>query len=75
MKTARRYAEEPPDAGSCKSSSPAAAHSLRPAPAANSLNPIIARRDRSKFRVSARSREFLAAFYPQATVDDWNDWR
>jgi lysine 2,3-aminomutase len=76
MKTARHYAEEPPDAGSSKSSSsPAAAQSLRPAPAANSLNPIIARRDRSKLRVSARSREFLAEFYPAATVDDWNDWR
>ncbi len=76
MKTARHYAEEPPDVGSCKpSSSPAASHSPRPASAANSLKPIIARRDRSKLRVSARSREFLAEFYPQATVDDWNDWR
>ena len=76
MKTARHYAEEPPDVGSCKpSSSPAASHSPRPASAANSLKPIIAKRDRSKLRVSARSREFLAEFYPQATVDDWNDWR
>lgn len=76
MKTARQHAEEPPDAGGCKpSSSTAAARSIRPAPAANSLKPIIARRDRSKFRVSARSGEFLARHYPNATVDDWNDWR
>ncbi|HEX2139932.1 MAG TPA: KamA family radical SAM protein [Woeseiaceae bacterium] len=25
--------------------------------------------------MSARSREFLARFYPSATLDDWNDWR
>lgn len=75
MKTARHYAEEPPDAGSCRTSSPAAASPFPPTPAANSLNPVIARRDRSRFRVSARSREFQAAFYPVASVDDWNDWR
>ncbi|MDN5849497.1 MAG: KamA family radical SAM protein, partial [Nitrococcus sp.] len=76
MKTATQTAEEPPDTGSCEpASSPAVAHSLRPAPAASPLKPIIARHDRSKFRVSARSREFQATFYPNATVNDWNDWR
>jgi lysine 2,3-aminomutase len=74
MKTARQRAEEPPDAGSCRRSSPAA-YSFHPASSATRLKPAIAKRDRSRFRVSARSREFLAGFYPAATVDDWNDWR
>src|SRR5690606_10821274 len=36
---------------------------------------VIAKRDRSKLRVSARSREFLARYYPDATLDDWCDGR
>lgn len=35
----------------------------------------MARRDRARFRVSGRSAEFLARFYPGASTDDWNDWR
>jgi lysine 2,3-aminomutase len=74
MKTARQRAEEPPDAGSCRPSAPAAP-AFRSVPAPDSLNQAIAKRDRSKLRVSERSREFLARFYPEATVDDWCDWR
>ena len=29
----------------------------------------------SKHRVSERSAEFLRRYYPDATVEDWNDWR
>jgi len=73
MKTAQ-YAEIPPEPGS---SVPAAAStpSLRSNPPSNSLNKKIARRDRAKFRVSERSAEFRLRHYPEATLDEWNDWR
>jgi lysine 2,3-aminomutase len=29
----------------------------------------------SRFRVSERSAEFLGRYYPDATLDNWNDWR
>lgn len=74
MKTARQYAEEPPDDGSCRTASPAAP-AFHTVSHPNSLNQAIAKRDRSRFRVSERSREFLAKYYPDATLDDWCDWR
>jgi lysine 2,3-aminomutase len=74
MKTASKTAEEPPERGSNVIASPAA-RSRRPLPAATQLQKSIARRDRARFCVSERSAEFLARLYPQASVDDWNDWR
>lgn len=74
MKTARQYAEEPPDDGSCRTASPAAP-AFHTVSHPNSLNQAIAKRDRSRFRVSERSREFLVKYYPDATLDDWCDWR
>lgn len=74
MKTARQCAEEPPDDGSCKPAAPAVP-SFRPIPSAKRLDQTIAKRDRSRLRVSERSHEFRARYYPEASVDDWNDWR
>lgn len=74
MKTASQTAEEPPERGSSKLASPAT-RSRRPLPATPKLQTTIARRDRARFCVSDRSAEFLARHYPDATVDDWNDWR
>lgn len=74
MKTARQSAEEPPDAGSCSHPAPASS-AFRSTSRTKSLSQVIAKRDRSKLRVSARSREFLARYYPDATLDDWCDWR
>lgn len=74
MKTARQYAEEPPDDDSCRPAAPAD-FSSRPAPTTKRLDQTLAKRDRSKFRVSEQSHAFRASFWPEATVDDWNDWR
>lgn len=74
MKTASQTSEEPPERGSNKLASPAT-RSRRPLPATAKLQTTIARRDRARFCVSDRSAEFLARHYPEATVDDWNDWR
>ena len=74
MKTASQTAEEPPERGSNTLASPAP-RSRRPLPATPKLQTTIARRDRARFCVSERSAEFLARYYPDASVDDWNDWR
>ena len=74
MKTASQTAEEPPERGSNTLASPAP-RTRRPLPATAKLQTTIARRDRARFCVSPRSAEFLARHYPEATVDDWNDWR
>ena len=77
MKTAQ-YVEKPPEPGSSKGSSPTspATSSLRAVlPHPNRLNKTIAKRDRAKFVVSEKSAAFLARHYPEATVDDWNNWR
>jgi lysine 2,3-aminomutase len=77
MKTAQ-HAEIPPEPGSSIPAS-AGTPSLRSSPPSHSLNKTIvghvARRDRAKFRVSARSAEFRSRHYPDATLDEWNDWR
>jgi len=77
MKTAQ-YAEIPPEPGSSLPAS-VSVPSLRSSPASNSLNKTIvsrvARRDRAKFRVSERSAAFRLRHYPDATLDEWNDWR
>lgn len=74
MKTASKTAEEPPERRSNAIASPAA-RSRRPLPAATQLQKSIARRDRARFCVSERSAEFLTRHYPEASIDDWNDWR
>jgi len=73
MKTASQTADEPPDPGS-SSATPTSRPRQTISPASQ-FQKSIAKRDRARFRVSERSAEFLARFYPQATVDDWNDWR
>jgi lysine 2,3-aminomutase len=74
MKTAIVVAEEPPGSSARRrpSFSESPLHHISPA---IRLEPAIAKRDRPKFRVSERSKEFLSRCYPSATVDDWNDWR
>ncbi|MGH8223456.1 MAG: KamA family radical SAM protein [Woeseiaceae bacterium] len=74
MKTARVVSEEPP--GSRGRRVPVPDHKTHPEfqPALR-IERAIARRDRSRFRVSARSAEFLGRCYPDATVENWNDWR
>jgi lysine 2,3-aminomutase len=74
MKTASKTAEEPPERGSNVIASQPT-RSRRSLPAATQLQKSIARRDRARFCVSERSAEFLARHYPEASVDDWNDWR
>jgi lysine 2,3-aminomutase len=74
MKTARR-AEEPPEPGSTLLPASVSIPSYLSSPPSNRLPKTIARRDRAKFCVSERSAEFLARYYPDATVDDWNNWR
>ena len=73
MKTAQ-YVEIPPEPGSSLPAS-VSTPSLRSSPPSNSLNKKIARRDRAKFRVSERSAAFRLRHYPDATLDEWNDWR
>ena len=74
MKTARVVSEEPPGSGVRRV--PVPDHKTHPEfqPALR-IERAIARRDRSRFRVSARSAEFLRRYYPAASVEDWNDWR
>jgi len=66
--------EEPPDARA----------SIEPRPVTTSVNPVtltdhldkaVRRAVRPRFRVSERSAEFLATYYPDATIADWTDWR
>lgn len=72
MKTASQTADEPPDPGSSIATPTSHLQNISPA---SQFQKSIAKRDRARFRVSERSAEFLARFYPDATVDDWNDWR
>jgi lysine 2,3-aminomutase len=74
MKTAQR-AEEPPEPGSRILPASVSTPSYLSNPPSNRLPKTIARRDRAKFCVSGRSADFLARYYPDATVDDWNNWR
>lgn len=73
MKTALQTADEPPDPGS--SIATPASRPRRTISPASQFQKSIAKRDRARFRVSERSAEFLAHFYPEASMDDWNDWR
>jgi lysine 2,3-aminomutase len=71
---AAQYAEEPPEPGSSIPTSPLNP-SVHPAPPINRLTKTLAKRDRAKVCVSKRSAGFLAQHYPDASVDEWNDWR
>jgi len=48
---------------------------LGPAPAAISTPSPTALRRVNKFPIGPASRDFKERFYPDATQDDWNDWR
>jgi lysine 2,3-aminomutase len=74
MKTATAVAEEPPGSAARRRKSLPESLLLNISPAIH-LEPTIARRERSKFRVSERSAEFLRRCYPDATLEEWNDWR
>lgn len=74
MKTNDAAAQEPP--GSAPQSRLFPNFALTPigSPAGVTQTDAIVRK-LSKFRVSERSAEFLRRYYPDASVDDWNDWR
>ena len=74
MKTAQR-AEEPPEPESRPVPASVSLSSCLSSPPSHRLPKTIARRDRAKFCVSERSADFLARYYPDATADDWNNWR
>jgi lysine 2,3-aminomutase len=74
MKTAKIAAEEPPGAALRAQTVSRKLVSFNIAPAVRVDN-AKAPRGRSAFRVSDRSKEFLHANYPEATLDNWNDWR
>jgi lysine 2,3-aminomutase len=71
---AAKYAEEPPEPGS-SIPTPPLNPSVHPASPTNRLTKTLAKRDRAKVCVSKRSAGFLAQHYPDASVDEWNDWR
>jgi lysine 2,3-aminomutase len=72
MKTATVVAEEPPGNAARRNS---LAEPLPVSFPPIRLDQTIARRERSKFRVSEKSKEFLRRCYPAASVEEWNDWR
>lgn len=75
MKTAQEQAEEPPGLKpNSKHSQVITTHPGVTTPVTRLLKSR-QKRERSQFRVSERSREFLRKFYPDATLDEWNDWR
>ena len=74
MKTVLVEAEEPPSAAPRRNSlSKKSFGQNKPAPALKVAEPV--RRIRPEFRLSERSAEFLRRHYPDATADNWNDWR
>ena len=48
---------------------------LGPAPAAISTAALTPLKRPNRFPIGADARAFMARFYPEATPDDWNDWR
>ncbi len=67
-------AEEPPAATAAPRiivSEPAS----QPVPTLVHSNPAVRTRDCARLPVSPRSRAFMRAHFPGATVADWNDWR
>ncbi len=68
MKTVLAVEEEPPSSQPLRFPSPTEPASA-PGPAPVRLHPP------TTFSVSERSLEFLARHFPDAGIDDWNDWR
>ncbi|MCI0517322.1 MAG: KamA family radical SAM protein [Woeseiaceae bacterium] len=75
MKTATAVAEEPPGSAARRRNAPPEITLPNNNPPTIRLDQTIAKRDRSRFRVSDRSAEFLRRCYPGTTVEEWNDWR
>ena len=74
MKTAHERAEEPPGSKPNGKHPQEITKHTEVTPASRLLKSRQTR-ERSQFRVSERSREFLRKFYPDASLDEWNDWR
>lgn len=75
MKNAQQ-ADEPPEPGSSHNHfTVPAVLSLRQISPATRTHNANRRRSRPPFVVSERSADFLARYYPEATVEDWNNWR
>jgi len=74
MKTAQPLAEEPPDAVVRHRPVSKKSISSSIAPAIKVGTPKI-RSVSSRFVVPARAREFLRRQYPDATLENWTDWR
>ncbi len=74
MDTVVTVLEEPPDA-EASTSSPLPSETAKTISLTARLNRTEPRRVRPRFRLSERSAEFLAKFYPDATIADWTDWR
>lgn len=74
MKTARALEEEPP--GPATASQPVLSPSRSTKSESQSLSKLtLAPLGKSAFVVSERSAEFLRTYYPNATINEWNDWR
>ena len=74
MDTVVTVLEEPPDA-EASTSSPFPSETANTISLTDRLNRTAPRRVRPRFRLSERSADFLAKFYPDATIADWTDWR
>ncbi len=66
--------EEPPQPVSSDPVSTAISHSSPPIPNKRT-GPTVIRSRRPAFRISERSDAFRRAYYPDASIADWNDWR
>ncbi len=74
MKTATVAAEEPPGPSDQSRSNFHKSNGVHVS-SVDQTSGAILRRTAPKFRLSERSAAFLAEFYPDATRDNWNDWR
>lgn len=74
MKTASVTAEEPPGPLVRHVPDLPQANSQHFSPGPGSVN-AVKRAGPTRFRVSERSAEFLHRYYPDATLENWNDWR
>jgi len=74
MQTVIKIEGEPPGADAINTPAPAINFPI----SSKSSNLSVAKTTRQpgqKFRVSERSRDFLNKYYPDATLNEWNDWR
>lgn len=72
-----RYEEEPPTQSTTSNSTVLSFVEVDSSPPTSSPNtqPIHLVKRRNKFRLSKTSAAFLRQHYPQASTEDWNDWR